>query len=101
MEYIILGILILILILLIVLIFKKNNNKDEIEKISKLEISMIKEFGNFKSDFSHSISDDFNKQSDRIDKKLDYIDNKVNSRLDENFEKTNKTFTNVLERLSK
>ena len=101
MEYIILGILILILILLIVLIFKKNNNKDEIEKISKLEISMIKEFGNFKSDFSHSISDDFNKQSDRIDKKLDYIDNKVNSRLDENFEKTNKTFSNVLERLSK
>ena len=29
------------------------------------------------------------------------INDKVNERLDENFEKTNKTFTSVLERLSK
>ena len=101
MEYLILGMLIVIIILLIIVIFRKNNNSDSIEKISKLEISMIKEFGDFKNDFLRSISEDFNKQADRIDKKLEYIDNKVNSRLDENFEKTNKTFTNVLERLSK
>ena len=101
MEYIILGVLILILILIIMLIFKKNNNTEMTDKISKLEISMIKEIGNFKNDFSHSLSDDFNKQTDRIDKKLQYIDDKVNSRLDENFERTNKTFSNVLERLSK
>lgn len=101
MEYVILGILILNLILIIVLIFRKNNNNETMDKISKLEISMIKEIGDFKSDFSHSVSDDFSKQADRLDKKLQYIDNKVNSRLDENFEKTNKTFSNVLERLSK
>lgn len=101
MEYIVLGILVVVVILLIILIFKRNNNNDLNEKISNLELNMVKEIANFKNDFLHSISDDFNKQTDRIDKKLQYIDDKVNSRLDENFEKTNKTFTNVLERLSK
>ena len=101
MEYVILGILILIVILLIIVIFKRNNNSEISDKISKLELNVVREIGNFKTDFSHNLSDDFNKQTDRIDKKLQYIDDKVNSRLDENFEKTNKTFTNVLERLSK
>ena len=101
MDYILLGGILLIIILLIILILRKNNNLDTIDKISKLEISMVKEIGNFKNDFSHSITEDFNKQTDRIDKKLEYMDNKVNSRLDDNFEKTNKTFTSVLERLSK
>lgn len=32
---------------------------------------------------------------------MNIIDTKVNTRLDENFEKTNKTFTNVLEKLAK
>ena len=83
------------------MIFRKNNNTDLNDRISNLELDIVKEIANFKNDFTRSISDDFNKQTDRIDKKLQYIDDKVNSRLDENFEKTNKTFTNVLERLSK
>ena len=99
MEYIILGLLIIIVILLIVLILKKNNSSDE--KITKLEISMIKELSDFKSDFSHSLTEDFNNQTERLDNRLRLINDKVNERLDENFEKTNKTFTNVLERLSK
>ena len=101
MEYIVLGILILIVILLFVLLLRKNSNLDLNDKISKLELNVVKEIGDFKNDFSRIISDDFNKQTDRIDKKLQYIDDKVNSRLDENFERTNKTFSNVLERLSK
>jgi len=99
MEYIILGLLIVIVILLIILILRKNNNTDE--KITKLEISMIKELSDFKSDFSHSLTNDFNNQTERLDNRLRLINDKVNERLDENFEKTNKTFTNVLERLSK
>ena len=101
MEYIILGLIILIVILLLILILRKNTNKDAEEKISKLEISMIKEIGEFKNDFSRSLTEDFNNQTERLDNRLRLINDKVNERLDENFEKTNKTFTNVLERLSK
>jgi len=101
MEYVILGLLIVIVILLFVLILKKNTNNDTNDKINKLEISMIKEIGEFKNDFSRSLTNDFNNQTERIDNRLRLINDKVNERLDENFEKTNKTFTNVLERLSK
>lgn len=101
MEYIILGILIVILILLVVILLKNNNNSNTEEKINRLELNMIKEIGEFKNDFSRSLTDDFNNQTERLDNRLRLINDKVNERLDENFEKTNKTFTNVLERLSK
>jgi len=101
MEYIILGLLIVIVIMLLVIILRKNTNKEIEEKINKLEISMIKEIGEFKNDFSRSLTEDFNNQTERLDNRLRLINDKVNERLDENFEKTNKTFTNVLERLSK
>ena len=101
MEYIILTMLVVVIILIIILLFKKNYNKDTDEKISKLEISMIKEISDFKNDFSRSLTDDFNNQTEKLDNRLRLINDKVNERLDENFEKTNKTFTNVLERLSK
>ena len=99
MEYIFLGLLIVILVLLIILLFKKNNNLDE--RMNKLEISLIKEISEFKTEFSRSLTDDFNSQTEKLDNRLRLINDKVNERLDENFEKTNKTFTNVLERLSK
>ena len=69
--------------------------------MNRLEINIVRELGNFKNDFSRNLTDDFNNQTDRIDKRLNLIDNKVNNRLDENFEKTNKTFNSVLERLSR
>ena len=56
MEYVILGLLILIVIMLLIIILRKNTNKDAEEKISKLEISMIKEIGEFKNDFSRSLT---------------------------------------------
>ena len=101
MEYVILCLLIIILVLSIILLFKKNNNKESEEKINRLEINIIKEISDFKNDFSRSLTSDFNNQTERIDNRLRLINDKVNERLDENFEKTNKTFTNVLERLSK
>ena len=101
MVYLILVLLIIIICMQLILLFKKNLNNDTNEKINKLEISMIKEIGNFKIDFSHSLTADFNNQTERLDNRLRLINDKVNERLDENFEKTNKTFTNVLERLSK
>lgn len=47
------------------------------------------------------MNQEFDGLKEKIENKLTQINNRVNERLDENFEKTNKTFTNVLERLSK
>ena len=101
MEYLILSLLIVIVILLIVILLRKNNNREAEEKMNKLEINMIKEISDFKNEFSRSLTNDFNNQTERLDNRLRLINDKVNERLDENFEKTNKTFANVLERLSK
>ncbi len=101
MEYVIVSLLGVIILLLFVLLFRKNNNSDIVDKISKYEISFIKEISDFKQEFSHNISDDFNNFSDRIDNRIRYLNDKVNERLDDNFQKTNKTFTAVLERISR
>lgn len=101
MEYAIIGILVVILILIIVLIIKVNKNREEDISLSKVEGDIIREIGDFKLNFSRDLTEDFNKLNDRIENKLEYINGKVNERLDVNFEKTNKTFANVLERLSK
>lgn len=98
-EYIIISLLIILIILVIILLFKGNNNL--IEKISKLELVTIKELSTFRNDFSKSITEDFDKLENKVENRLILINDKVNERLDENFNRTNKTFTNVLERLSK
>ena len=99
-EIIIVILLIISIILNIFLIFKKNNN-DTIERLGKLETDLTKELGEFKFNFSRTINEDFTKLNETIINRLNNINDKVNERLDVNFEKTNKTFTNILERLSK
>ena len=101
MDYIIIGLLIVNLILIVISLFKNINEANITERLSKLEINMMKEMGDFKNDLSHSINDDFTKLNDSVEKRLILINEKVNERLDQNFEKTNKTFQNVIERLSK
>ena len=101
MEYIIVGLLILIVVLVIFSISKNINESNITERLGKLETNMIKELGEFKSSLSINLNNDFEKLDDRIERKLNMINDHVNERLDVNFEKTNKTFTSVLERLSK
>src|SRR5574344_582711 len=101
MEYAIKSLLIVVIILLIVLIMRKNDNSDLTDKLSRTEISVIKEISDFKHDFASGLNKDFNLLNDRIEKKLNMINDKVNEKLEDNFEKTNKTFSNVLERLAK
>lgn len=101
MEYIIIGLLILIVILVIFSISKNINESNITERLGKLETNMIKELGEFKSGVNTNLNTDFEKLNDRIERKLNMINDHVNERLDVNFEKTNKTFTSVLERLSK
>ncbi len=101
MDFIIIGFLVLITILLIVNIFKKNNNTDVVDRMSNLELQMVKEIGEFKVGFANDIRGDFDKLDEKIDRKLTEINNRVTERLDQSLEKTNKTFSNVLERLTK
>ena len=99
MEYIIISLLVIIIILIIILLCKGNSSI--IEKLGSLETNNVRELSNFKSDLVKNLTEDFNNLNDRMEKRLILINEKVNERLDENFNKTNKTFTSVLERLSK
>src|SRR5574344_1480269 len=101
LEYIIIGLLIIVIVLLIILLSKINNNDDLTERLGHFEANINKEIGDFKFGFSKDLHGDFDKLNDSLEKRLMLINDKVNERLDVNFEKTNKTFMNVLERLSK
>jgi DNA recombination protein RmuC len=101
MEYIIIGLLILVLIMT-VLSYSKNINESNItERLGKLETGIIKEIGDFKSDLSRNLNTDFQALNEKMEYRLNLISDRVNERLDLNFEKTSKTFTSVLERLTK
>ena len=101
MEYIIIIILVIILILTIVNIVKGVNESNITERLGKIETSVVKELGEFKSSLKDDITKNFTLSNEKIDYRLRLMNDKVNMRIDENFEKTNKTFTSVLERLSK
>ena len=101
MEYMIIGLLILIIILVIFSISKNINESNITERLGRLETSLIKELGEFKSNLGVTLNNDFDKLNEKIERKLNLMNDRVNERLDENFEKTNKTFTSVIERLSK
>lgn len=101
MEIVIIILLIVVLVLDILILIKRINESNITERLSKMEISVIKELSEFKSELNKNLNDDFLSLNDRIDARLRLINDKVNERLDQNFEKTNKTFNSVLERLSK
>ena len=101
MDYIIIGLLVVLIILTVISLFKNINESNITERLGKLEVSMMKEMGNFKNDLSRDLNDDFTKLNEGVGKRLLLINDKVNERLDQNFEKTNKTFQNVIERLSR
>lgn len=101
MEYVIVGLLGVVIVLLLVLVFRKNNNNEMTERLGHFEANINKEIGEFKYGFSKVLTQDFELLNERIEKKLTLINDKVNERLDQNFEKSNKTFMNVLERLNK
>lgn len=101
MEYVIVGLLGVVIVLLLVLVFRKNNNNEMTERLGHFEANINKEIGEFKYGFSKVLTQDFELLNERIEKKLTLINDRVNERLDQNFEKSNKTFMNVLERLNK
>lgn len=100
-EYFILGGIIILIILSIIAIMKNVNEANITERLGKLETTTIKELSNFKVDMMKNMSEDFDRMNETLEYRLISMNEKVNERLDENFTKTNRTFTNVLERLSK
>ena len=101
MEYVIIILLVINLIIGVISIFKNINESNITERLGKLEVSMMKELGDFKSEISRNLNKDFTSLNEQLEKRLIAINERVNERLDQNFEKTNKTFMNVIERLSK
>ena len=85
MDYIIIGLLVLVLILMVLIlikVFSKNDNSDMTERLGRFEVSITKE-----------MRCDFDNLNDKMEHRLNSINDRVNERLDQNFEKTNKTFT--------
>jgi len=100
-EYIILIGIIIIIILSIISVMKNINESNITERLGKLETNTIKELSTFKIDMMKNMNEDFDRMNEMLEYRLTMMNEKVNERLDENFAKTNRTFTSVLERLSK
>jgi len=100
-DYIIIGLLVIILILVIISIVKGVNESNITERLGRLENTTVKELSDFRYDLSRNMNDDFERLNIKMENKLNMINDRVNERLDESFNKTNKTFTSVLERLTK
>ena len=101
MNYIIIGLLVIIIVLVIISIVKNVNESNITERLGKLENTTIKELSSFQVELMKNTNDNFDKLNTKLENKLNMINDKVSERLDESFNKTNKTFTSVLERLSK
>ncbi len=100
MDYIIVGGLVVIIILVIIAIVKNVNESNITERLGKLETSVVKELSNNQIELTRTLNNDLEKLNEKLEKRLIMINDKVNDRLDENFSKTNKTFTSILERLT-
>ncbi|MBN2605041.1 MAG: DNA recombination protein RmuC [Bacilli bacterium] len=127
----IVAIVLLISLLVIVIVNKSNNKdkivddlksslKDENYKLSstfikeysdlKIEIAnsigkgskeSVKDLNEFKEGLNKDILENFSALNLKIEEQMERINKKVEVRLSEGFDKTNKTFTNIVERLSK
>ena len=118
-DYIMIGLLVVLIGLAIYLIISMRKNKQEPIDLSEfkeiqsdLKVHMQKEYSEFRYQISQMINDtgktsqkDLNEFKDnmlrQIELKFKDINEKVDLRLGEGFEKTNKTFTDVVERLTK
>ena len=94
--------MLIILIILVIISISKNINESNItERLGKLETNTIKELSNYQIELLKTMNEEFDKTNEMLEYRLTVMNEKVNDRLDQNFNKTNKTFTSILERLSK
>ena len=101
MDIVIVVLLGLVLLIQVISLLRRSNSIDVVDRMNSLEKGLTKEIGTFKFEFSRYLKEDFDNLNKTIINNLDKINDRVNERLNVNFEKTNRTFVNVLERLSK
>lgn len=75
--------------------------KDLFTRNSEFERALNQSFTQFQSNLSNNTSLHFKGIQEIMESRLNAVDNKVNESLNEGFKKTNDTFTNIVERLSK
>lgn len=101
METIIIILLLLIVILLLSIILIKLFSNKEKNRLLEINNNTIKEIAAFKYDIVRDINQDIEILSTKVDERLILISNSLQERLDESLSKSNKTFNDVIERLSK
>lgn len=77
------------------------NKLETVERLQKSTREMTEAFMNFSGETSKTLNENFAFLNDKVSSNLDKINARVEERLNEGFEKTNRTFVNILERLSK
>lgn len=77
------------------------NKLETVERLERNTNKMTEAFMNFSGETAKALNDNFSSLNEKVGSNLDKINMRVEERLNEGFEKTNKTFINVLERLSK
>ena len=75
--------------------------KASLKTSEDLKTRLNKEIVEFRDKLDENLNKKFNHLTDSVTSRLDRINEKVEDKLREGFEKTNKTFANILERLSK
>ncbi|NLJ58895.1 MAG: DNA recombination protein RmuC [Tissierellia bacterium] len=77
------------------------NKLETVERIDNNSNKLTESFMNFSTGTSKTLNENFSALNEQVRQNLDRINTRVEERLNEGFEKTNKTFINILERLSK
>ncbi len=77
------------------------NKLETVERLEKNTNKMTESFMSFSVGTSKTLNENFVSLNERVSSNLERINMKVEERLSEGFDKTNKTFVNILERLSK
>jgi DNA recombination protein RmuC len=71
------------------------------KSLSEELVRITDRLNDFKEDLKKNMNEDFEGLNLKIEERLMLISEKVNQRLDKNFETSNKTFTNILQRLTR
>ena len=77
------------------------NKLETVERMERNSNKLTESFLKFSTDTSKTLNENFNSLNERVSQNLDRINLRVEERLSEGFEKTNKTFIDILERLSR
>lgn len=75
--------------------------ENTITSSNELKTKLNRDMNEFKTKLEVGLKENFDKLNENVTSRLDKINEKVEDKLKEGFEKTNKTFSNILERLSK